>query len=284
MTAQTTAPPAILLTHGFWHGAWCWTEVTARLTGAGRRVLAVDLAGHGLLARRPASASARPFDEAAFAAEVSPVASVDLDAAAELLVGQVRDLAIEGPVVLVAHSFGGAVVTRAAQTAPELVRHLVYVAACMPASGVPAVSYLHEPEQHGDRVAPLLRGDPGATGVLRLDVGAGGDYRAAVRQAFYSDVDPDVADAAATLLTPDAPVGIATGATVLSEDAWGSIPRTYVVCAFDDSFRPALQRRWVLEADAAFPQNPTTVVELRSAHSPFLSMPGPLADLIAEAQ
>jgi len=58
---------AVLLLHGFWHGSWCWTEVLARLTAAGVRALAVDMAGHGLRASRPAALTRRPF-----AAEVSP--------------------------------------------------------------------------------------------------------------------------------------------------------------------------------------------------------------------
>ncbi len=42
----------------------------------------------------------------------------------------------------------------------------------------------------------------------------------------------------------------------------------------------ALQRRFVAEADAAFPANPTRVIELDSAHSPLLSIPDTLAAAI----
>ena len=38
----------VLFLHGFWHGSWCWSEVLARVTSAGVRALAVDMAGHGL--------------------------------------------------------------------------------------------------------------------------------------------------------------------------------------------------------------------------------------------
>lgn len=277
--------PGVLLVHGFWHGAWCWSEVAAHLAAAGRRVLAVDLAGHGLRARRPAFASARPFDGLALATEVSPVASVDLATAAALLLSQLRDFGRGEPVVVVAHSFAGAVLTRVAQTAPELVHHVVYVAAAMPASGVPAAAYLQEPEQHGDRVAPLVRADPDAVGALRLDVGDPDPvYRAELRAAWYADVDLEVADAAIALLTPDAPLAVAVGATTLTTDRWGSVGRTYVHCTDDFSFRPALQQRWVREADEAFPDNPTRVVELESSHSPFLSQPGRLAEVIDAAR
>lgn len=42
----------ILLVPGFWLGSWCWTEVALALAARGRRAVAVDLAGHGLRARR----------------------------------------------------------------------------------------------------------------------------------------------------------------------------------------------------------------------------------------
>jgi hypothetical protein len=189
MPAPHDGSPVLFL-HGFWHGSWCWTEVLASVTSAGVRALAVDMAGHGLRARRPAAATGRPFDPELLAAEVSPVAAVDLDQAGDLLVSQVKQL-------------GG-------------------------------------------------------------------------------DVDPATADAAIGLLTPDAPAGISTGATTLTADGWGSIPRTYVLCTRDLVVPPALQRKFIADADAAFPANPTTVRTLDSSHSPFLSMPAQLADLVLE--
>lgn len=282
MTTSRTSLP-VLLVHGFWHGSWCWTQVAAELTRRRRRVLAADLAGHGLRARRPAAAAARPFDPQAFATEMSPVASIDLDLAAEELTDQIRALAVDGPVVAVAHSFAGVVLTRAAQTVPDLLAHVVYVAAFMPASGVPGVAYLDQPEQEGDRVAPLLRADPASVGALRLDPRAGGDDREALVAAFYQDVDPATADAAIALLSCDAPASVAAGSTVLTAQGWGRVPRTFVCCTEDYAVRPALQRRFIREADQAFPNNPTSVVELGSGHSPFLSMPTALAAAIDAA-
>lgn len=281
MTTKERDRPPLLLVHGFWHGAWIWAEVTTRLAAAGHRALAVDMAGHGLRAQRPAAASARPFDEQAFATEVSPLAGVGLDEAAALLQNQVRALATNGPVMLVSHSFSGPVATRVVEAVPELVAHVVYIAAVMPASGVVPVTYLSQPEQEGDLIAPLLRADPQVVGALRLDTAGPPGYRAALRDAWYPDVAPEVANAAIALLTPDAPVGIATAATDLTASGWGSVPRTYVLTGDSDrSTRPALQRRFVREADEAFPQNPTAVVELDSGHSPFLSRPDELVDIL----
>ncbi|MGP3916589.1 alpha/beta fold hydrolase [Nonomuraea sp. 10N515B] len=89
-----------------------------------------------------------------------PVAEVNLDQAADLLVSQIKQLGRGRPVTVVAHSMGGTVLTRAAQQAPELVAHAVRLTAFMPASGIPAVAYIQMPENAGDLVAPLFRADP----------------------------------------------------------------------------------------------------------------------------
>lgn len=282
MPAPDERTPVLFL-HGFWHGSWCWTEVLARVTGAGVPARAVDMAGHGLRASRPAALYQRPFGAEALAAEVSPVAGVDLDQAGDLLVSQVKQLGGGAPVTVVAHSMGGAVLTRAGQLAPELVAHAVYLTAFMPASGVPPAAYPRMPENEGSRVSALRVGDARAIGALRMDVASPDPaHRQAVREIFYGDVDPAIADAAMALLSSDAPVGISSGVTALTADGWGSIPRTYVVCTRDATIPPALQRKFIADADAAFPANPTVVRELEASHSPFLSMPDQVADLVLD--
>ena len=126
-------------------------------------------------------------------------------------------------------------------------------------------------------------GSPRAVGAVRLDAASPDPaYRAGMRAAFYGDVDPATADAAIALLAPDAPSGISAGATTLTAGCWGSIPRTYVVCTQDMTIRPALQRKFIADADAAFPANPTAVRELEASHSPFLSMPAQVADIVLD--
>ncbi|GAA3748894.1 alpha/beta fold hydrolase [Salinactinospora qingdaonensis] len=276
-------PTPVLFVHGYWHGSWCWNEVIAEVASTGRCCLAVDMVGHGLRARRPESVNARPFDTEALATEASPVADVDLDQAGDLLASQIERLGRGGPVTVVAHSMGGTVLTRAVQQVPELVAHAVYLAAFMPASDVPAIAYIQTPENEGELVGPSLRADPTAIGALRLDPAApDADYRGRLRETFYGDVDPGVADAAIGLLSPDAPAGIALGATTLTREGWGSVSRTYVTCARDMAIRPALQQKFIAEADAAFPDNPTSVVTLDASHSPFLSMPGEVAAIVGK--
>ena len=78
MAAAVPSTPLVLL-HGLWHGSWCWSEVVPHVAAAGRVVVAVDMAGHGLYARQPWWFGCQPYDPEAFDTEVSPVAGVDLD-------------------------------------------------------------------------------------------------------------------------------------------------------------------------------------------------------------
>ncbi|QYN21506.1 alpha/beta fold hydrolase [Amycolatopsis sp. DSM 110486] len=274
--------PVVLL-HGFYHGAWAWTEVIAELGGRGRTAVAVDMAAHGLHATSPASAARRPFDPVAYATEPSPVSGVGLDAAADLLVAQLDSVGGGKPVCVVAHSMGGAVLSRAAERRPELVAHMVYLAAYMPASNTPCLDYPSLPEGRDNRFMQLLVGDPATIGALRIDHRSPDpEAQAAIRAAFYGDVEPSQAAAATALLSCDAPLAMVAESTTLTEQGWGSIPRTYVVCTEDRTIPAGLQRLFVAQADTAFPTNPTTVVELPTAHSAFLSAPARVADIIAD--
>src|SRR5215468_763472 len=96
-------PPAVVLVHGAWHGAWCWGPAIAALAAAGVTALAVDLPGHG--------------------DDPGPLGDLHGDAAH---VRAVLD-ALDGPVVLAGHAYGGAVITEAGSH--RAVSHLVYLAA-----------------------------------------------------------------------------------------------------------------------------------------------------------
>ncbi|MEO3796663.1 alpha/beta fold hydrolase [Nonomuraea sp. B10E15] len=275
------ATSTLLFVHGFWHGSWCWSEVVPHVVAAGRLAVAVDMAGHGLYARRPRWFTEQPYDPEAVGTEVSPVANVTLDDAAGLLTSQLKQIGGGEPVTVVAHSAAGPVLTRVAEQRPELVAHAVYVAAYMPASGVPAAAYSQMPEAADGLAVPLVQGDPARTGAIRLDFATDDPvYRQRLYEAFYGDVDRALADAATGLLTPDGPAGIMLGTTTLTRDGWGSVRRTYVTCTRDRAITPALQAKFVAEADAAFPGNPTSVVTLDASHSPFLSMPEVLAGIV----
>src|SRR5258708_3580260 len=99
----------VVLVHGAWHGAWCFERVMPLLADAEVPAIAVDLPGHG--------------------ADEGPFTDLHGDAARVLAVLN----EIEGGVVLLGHSYGGAVITEAG--VHPAVTHLVYLCALLPADG-----------------------------------------------------------------------------------------------------------------------------------------------------
>src|SRR5260370_5656660 len=102
--AEEPVSPAgapIVLLHGFWHGSWCWSEVAVELAARGRYSVAVDMAGHGLHARRPAAARVDPFDPRLFATESSALAGTSPPDAAGLPGSPGRQASSTGPPAVV---------------------------------------------------------------------------------------------------------------------------------------------------------------------------------------
>jgi hypothetical protein len=96
---------------------------------------------------------------------------------------------------------------------------------------------------------------------------------------IYGDVDEATATAAISLLGTVSPLGVPAEALTVTAGRYGAVPHTYVVCTKDNAIPVALQRRFVREIDAVS-DAPTTVLELDSSHSPFLSQSAALATAI----
>jgi pimeloyl-ACP methyl ester carboxylesterase len=234
--------PTIVLVHGAWHGAWCWDLVRGHLESAGVEVVAVDLPGHG--------------------ASHEPLADLHGDAAA---VRSTLD-SLDGPAVLVGHSYGGAVITEAG--AHDRVAHLVYIAAFNLADGE-CVGDAAAAEALASRLDHSGRPDLGAA-LTSDDGGVSTTFDAGLaRQVFYNDCDPELAAWATARLGrqrmanfSDQPVAI----------AWQHLPSTYLICSDDNTVHPDLQRLLARRA--------TTSSEWTSGHSPFLSHPLLLSELL----
>ncbi|MFG2942537.1 alpha/beta fold hydrolase [Streptomyces sp. NPDC048282] len=104
-----------LLVHGAWHSGECWERVVPLLTGAGHRVYAPSLTGHGDKARL-----------------LGP--GVGLDTHVDDIVRLITDEDLDD-VVLVGHSYAGLVVSAAANRVPGRIGHLVYLDAMVPEHG-----------------------------------------------------------------------------------------------------------------------------------------------------
>jgi pimeloyl-ACP methyl ester carboxylesterase len=279
----TTKTKTFILVHGSWHSSGHWQRLAPLLAAAGHAVIAPDLPGHGLSAQFPKSYFERPIDISKFSTEASPLAGVTLDHYVAA-VSESIDFASKagwGPIILVGHSMGGVTTTAIAEQHAKQIHNVVYLAAFMPTDGASALSYLSAPEAAAGAFGPLLLGDPAKTGCARIDVrSADPKYVAALQFALYNDVDLPTFQAATNLLTPDDPIGHFATPSQRTLAKWGSVPRSYIRTLKDNALPLALQDRFLRETAAFAPGNPTKVYNLDSGHSPFLSQPKALADLL----
>jgi pimeloyl-ACP methyl ester carboxylesterase len=220
--------PALLLVHGAWHRPAHWKLLTDELRGVDVHTVALPSSGDD-----PAALGDLFADAAAIAAAVA---------------------AIDGPVVVLAHSAGGVAAAQALTNSPN-VRRVVYVAAFLPDVGeslLDSVGGLHPPN---------WRVDPERTAIEVLEA----------VEVFYTDVEPSLAQRAVSRLWRYFSYPAVT--QELTEVAWRAIPSTYVICEAD-SLPLFLQEGWAKRTDR--------VLRMGTAHSPFLSRPAELARLIEE--
>ena len=275
------APPrrTYLLVHGAWHNAQHWNLTANALSARGHRVVAIDLPGNGLTAAFPAAYWTQ--DLAALATEVSPVAAVGLQQQADAITAELRRLAPQGPVVLVAHSAGGLAMTLAVQAVPELVARMVYLCAHCPVALPNMVGYLGLPENATALLNPTFVGDFTALGAVRINPrAADAAYQEALRLGFYNDLTLAQARPFVNLLTPDLPLRVAVDAVHPTAANWGRVPRSFIRTLRDHALPLALQDRMIAEADAFTPQNRFQLQTLDTSHSPFASQPDALAALL----
>lgn len=292
--AWTSAAPAhategrgrkttFLFIHGAWHGAFCWNKILRRLTNQGFRALAIDLPGHGLGADFPASYFGSPQNLQALQAEPSPLAALSLDNYADAAIKTVKQLSDDGPVVVVGHSLGGLTLNRLGETIPEHIKRLVYLAAFCPIVLHSALEYLAEPEFATGLVPRLFIGDPAQIGALRINHNsADPSYRGLSKAAFYGDVSDTAFNAVGNCLTPDEPVAVFVGNAQVTAERWGRVRRTFIRCTEDQAIPIAMQDRFIAEANLLTGRGRRRfdVKTLESSHSPFVSQPRELTEIL----
>ncbi len=253
------------------------------MTLRGHRTLAVDLPGRGA----GFSAAYHVQDLVAFAAEPSAAAEVTAAQMIGHVVDVVRRVREHGPVVLVGHSFGGLVLTGVGNAVPDLVDHLVYIAAQCPVDRAPG-EYLTRPEWASTDLMPatasIILGNPAELGFIRLNWrGADRATIAALKNAIGADLSDQEFLAAIGSSQPDEVLwqNDPEWDHRAEKDTWGRIPRTFVRLTQDRSMPLAAQNLYIAEADALTPANPFEVHSVESSHSGFLRRPGAVVEILS---
>ena len=186
----------------------------------------------------------------------NPTLSLAGDAAAAKLIIDAQ----EGPVVLVGHSYGGAVISEAG-THPT-VAALVYICAFVPDKGESVNTLLATFPQDGPQ-PPIL---PPTDGFLFLD-----------RDKFHASFAGDVPAAdAAFMADAQVPWGLEALGGPVTEPAWRAKPTWYLVTTQDRMIPPTAQRTMSERAGS-------TTVEVAASHSVYVSQPAAVVDLIKQA-
>jgi pimeloyl-ACP methyl ester carboxylesterase len=234
--------------HGGFHAGWCWERTIAELQRLGHEGVAVDLPVHG----------ARVDEESTLANRRDAIVSVL----------RARD-------VLVGHSGGGFDATLAADAATDLVGHIIYLAAALPREGrtYPEAMAMRDSEDGefdadvGEMLGYLHFDDDGA---MRF-----ADFEGAWKY-FYHDCDEATAHWAFKRLDPER-FGDTTVTPVSISNFWAAdLPRSFILCLQDRSMP-----RWL--ADTVARRLGVQQLTIDTSHSPFLSRPRELAELLVHA-
>jgi pimeloyl-ACP methyl ester carboxylesterase len=230
------AKPTIAFVHGAFADASGFAEVTSRLQDRGYTVIS------------PANPLRGPASDAAYVASVLKP--------------------IKGPIVLVAHSYGGAVATLAANSVPN-VKALVYLNALALDAGE---SNLGMTDRFPNRFGEALRPQP----YPLPDGTEGTDFYvdpALFRQFFAADVPARIV---ARMATAQRPLTLAGALEKVGEPAWKTIPSWYLIGRQDEVISPAAQRYMAKRAKSR-------TTEINSSHASYISHPDEVMELILRA-
>src|SRR6266568_1253817 len=234
--------PSIVLIHGAWADGSGWSGVISRLQDQGYTVYAPPNPLRGLAS------------DSAYIADFLQ--------------------SITGPIILVGHSYGGAVITNAATGNPN-VKALVYIDAFAPDQGESLASLSSVPPPP-DQSPSCLSGDP--TTVFNFVPLTGGDVDLYVKPSlfpscFANDLPPNEG---AVLASTQRPFALSALSQTSGVPAWKTIPSFYLVGTIDKAIPPFAQLFMAHRANA-------TIVQVRGSHLVMISHPEAVVDLINQA-
>lgn len=234
-------PATVVLVHGAFHNSWYWSGIVRGLGERGIAALAPDLPGHG--------------------ADRGPLGDLHGDAdAVRTLLDQ-----LDGPVVLVGHSYGGVVVTEAGEH--PAVAQVVYLAAY-------AADETESTGNAGAREAEFegvdLSGRPSVGAALTVADGLASIDPAAAAEILYAGIGPELTAQGVSLLEPQRTKSLLQSPAAV---AWRSRPSTYLVCAEDRAIAPELQR--------IMARRTGRTLTAATGHFPMLTLPELVIDLLA---
>lgn len=249
-TFAQIAGKTYILVHGAWYGGWCWYKVVPLLEAKGYRVLAMDLPGYG--------------DDNTLSSVVT------LDDYVKKVAEVARS--VNGKVVLVGHSMGGAVISQASELlGPEKVEQLIYLDAFLLRNGESIFSQVEKMNAASKISVDAVVEHPASEYLIFSD-----DKKTClvnpmmIQEVFCHDCPAEDVALVKTHMRWQPVAALATPITV-SAERYGSIPKIYIRCTESKD----LDRRSIVQNMPC-----EKVYELPSSHSPFFSMPEKLVAIL----
>lgn len=229
-----------ILIHGAWQGSWVWEKITPLLATQGHNVITPDLPGNG------ADASIALRD-------------VTLDRYVQHIL-KIIDTQKE-KVILVGHSFAGAIISMVAEAAAEKIEKLVYLCAYFP--------------RNGESMLDMINYDPNPNFAMEFseDHISSKLVPSTIQALLLNECSPETVQAAQTRITSQA-MGVFRTPLTLSDAKYGSVKKVYIECEKDKAISLKTQRA-MLKAQPGL-----EVFTLATDHSPFFSTPDALGKIL----
>lgn len=219
-----------------------WDRVSPILEKRGHEVTAIDLPGHGR--------------------NELPLKDVSMQGYIDYLVNRINQL--DHKIVLVGHSMAGAVISQVAERIPDKIEKLVYVTAFL--------------LQQGGSVLEAMQSDAGGEFLPSLVFSDDQSYASVPQEVLLSagfhDMEQSVIEKVLPLIAEKQSTEPFMAKIKVSEERFGSVPKTFIRTTLDKVATPTLQNEMIANWKVA------TVYDLESGHFPAFSMPEKLANLL----
>lgn len=238
---NTANKSTYVLVHGAWQAPYAWDEVRSDLLKKGNQVIVVELPGHG--------------------ADMTPTHTLSLDVYRDKVIEAISKT--NGKVILVGHSMAGMVISAVAEKVPSKISKLVYIGAFLPASGQSLGDLaMSDPDS---KLGPSL---VQSADQLTMDV-----KRENLTDLFIKDGSQADKDKVVSNYRPEPAIPLGNK-VILTKEGFGSVQKVYIKTLHDMVVSPGLQDRMIAAAGI------TKVYEVNTSHSPFLSRPHDVSELL----
>jgi len=235
---------SFVLVHGAFAGQFAWKEITPGLENAGRKVITLDLPGHG--------------------DDHTPPGEVGFDSYVNTVINAIEKES--DPVILVGHSMGGVVISAVAEKIPSKIAKLVYLSAYIPKNGQSLQELAMEDAQ--SKIGPNLKFAPDYSGGYLPD-----DITVEV---FAGDCSDDIKELVVEKSKGRLePLAAFQTKAELSDENFGSVEKYYIETLQDIGVGTDLQRRMVAENGTI-----KKVFSLDCGHSAYFAKPAELLEIL----